>query len=218
MQFSCMSKENNFDRKLCIMDIVIRYFSASFFIIYMLVAFILPCIRNYKRTGINPITFGNTDNVHDYIGKWFKIILAMIPVAIILYWLDYKLYDHLSPIKLLAIPMANWAGIFLCTISLIWTVAAQYQMGNSWRIGIDEKYNTNLITTGLFSISRNPIFLGMQMTLIGFFLLLPNAITLLVMTSGCMLIQIQVRIEEEFLIKKHGRIYSQYKKEVSRFI
>jgi protein-S-isoprenylcysteine O-methyltransferase Ste14 len=31
-------------------------------------------------------------------------------------------------------------------------------MDNSWRIGIDEENKTGLVTKGIFSISRNPIF------------------------------------------------------------
>ena len=91
-------------------------------------------------------------------------------------------------------------------------------MGNSWRIGIDEQNQTNLVTTGLFSISRNPIFFGMQNTLAGFFLLLPNDIMLLVVVCGFMLIKIQARLEEEFLLKQHGEIYAMYKTKVNRFI
>jgi protein-S-isoprenylcysteine O-methyltransferase Ste14 len=50
---------------------------------------------------------------------------------------------------------------------------------NSWRIGIDTKTKTELVTNGLFSISRNPIFFGMIITLIGVFLATPNALTVL---------------------------------------
>jgi len=31
-------------------------------------------------------------------------------------------------------------------------------MGLSWRIGIDEKNRSGLVTQGLFALSRNPIF------------------------------------------------------------
>jgi protein-S-isoprenylcysteine O-methyltransferase Ste14 len=50
---------------------------------------------------------------------------------------------------------------------------AQYQMSNSWRIGIDEKNKTELVTKGIF-YSRNPIFLGMIISILGIFLILPT--------------------------------------------
>jgi protein-S-isoprenylcysteine O-methyltransferase Ste14 len=103
-------------------------------------------------------------------------------------------------------------------LSLVWTVIAQNDMRNSWRIGIDTDTKTELITTGLFKISRNPIFFGMILTLIGLFLATPNAFTALFFILGYVLIQIQIRLEEEFLSTQHGEPYQKYKQRVRRFI
>ena len=85
-------------------------------------------------------------------------------------------------------------------------------------LGIDEQHPTELRTTGLFAISRNPIFLGLIVVLIGFFLLLPNALTLVVLIAGYLLIQIQIRLEETFLLQQHGASYKNYKASVRRFL
>jgi hypothetical protein len=55
-------------------------------------------------------------------------------------------------------------------------------------------------------------FLNCWLTLLGFFLLLPNALTLLYLAAGYLLIQIQIRLEEEFLEKQHDIHYYNYKK------
>jgi protein-S-isoprenylcysteine O-methyltransferase Ste14 len=91
-------------------------------------------------------------------------------------------------------------------------------MKNSWRIGIDTETKTELVTSGLFSLSRNPIFFGMILSLIGLFLTTPNAFTGLFLILGYILIQIQIRLEEEFLIKQHGQHYETYKQKVRRLI
>ena len=127
-------------------------------------------------------------------------------------------YDYFLPIKPLEISSIKIAGIVLLVISLAWTIIAQYHMRNSWRIGIDTETKTDLITNGLFSISRNPIFFGMIISMIGLFLITPNACTILFLIVGYMLIQIQIRLEEEFLTKQHGEIYLLYKKSVRRLI
>jgi protein-S-isoprenylcysteine O-methyltransferase Ste14 len=111
-----------------------------------------------------------------------------------------------------------WGGVALLLLSLIWTVLAQAQMGESWRIGIDEAHRTPLVTSGVFGWSRNPIFAGMKITLLGLFLIIPNALTLLVFVMGVVLIQIQVRLEEDFLGKTHGEHYEQYRREVRRWM
>ncbi len=88
----------------------------------------------------------------------------------------------------------------------------------SWRIGIDEEKKTALVQAGLFRRSRNPIFLGMIVTLIGVFLTIPNALTLLFLAVGFVLIQIQVRLEEEFLTRTQGEEYAAYRRQVRRWL
>jgi protein-S-isoprenylcysteine O-methyltransferase Ste14 len=57
----------------------------------------------------------------------------------------------------------------------------------------------------------------MLITLAGLFLILPNAITLLVLVASIWIFQIQVLLEEEYLTKKHGKPYTEYTKKVRRW-
>jgi protein-S-isoprenylcysteine O-methyltransferase Ste14 len=109
-------------------------------------------------------------------------------------------------------------GVILLSASLVWTVLAQAQMGESWRIGIDTAHKTPLVHAGVFRISRNPIFLGMIVTLFGLFLVIPNALTSLVFVLGVVVINIQVRLEEEYLKTTHGDEYVSYTQRVRRWI
>ena len=54
--------------------------------------------------------------------------------------------------------------------------------------------------------------------LLGIFLILPSAATLVILIVGDLLIQIQVRLEEEFLTRSHGIHYRTYQKQVRRWI
>jgi len=91
-------------------------------------------------------------------------------------------------------------------------------MRASWRIGIDEENKTELITSGFFAISRNPIFLGIMVANIGLFSVLPNAFTLLIIALSTVSINTQIRLEEEFLLKEFGEQYVEYKKNVKRWL
>ena len=91
-------------------------------------------------------------------------------------------------------------------------------MGDSWRIGIDEKTSSPLVQHGLFGVSRNPIFLGMLVILVGLLFTVPTAATLVVTLVGFTLIHIQVRLEEPFLIDKYGEAYRVYQKRVRRWL
>jgi protein-S-isoprenylcysteine O-methyltransferase Ste14 len=75
-----------------------------------------------------------------------------------------------------------------------------------------------LVRKGVFDLSRNPIFLGMMLTLLGLFLVIPNAVTLLAFVLGVVLIQIQVRLEEAFLSGAHGEDYADYRRYVRRWL
>ena len=125
---------------------------------------------------------------------------------------------YLAPLPVLghaAVAQAGWA---LLLASLAWLLLAQSQMGNSWRIGIDESIRTELVRTGLFSLSRNPIFLAMRVNLFGLFLVLPNAATFALLFAGEVLIQVQVRLEESHLSEFHGEQYLQYCSAVRRWL
>ena len=91
-------------------------------------------------------------------------------------------------------------------------------MANSWRIGIDENDKTKLVTNGLFSISRNPIFLGIMIANIGLFVIIPNAFTLLIVSLSTVSINTQIRLEEAFLVSSHGKAYTNYYKKVNRWL
>lgn len=127
-------------------------------------------------------------------------------------------HDYFLPIKQLDSSISKYIGLTLLFISLLWTIIAQGHMKNSWRIGIDNDTKTELVTTGLFSVSRNPIFFGMILSLVGLFLSTPNALTALFLIVGYILIQIQIRLEEEFLENEHKQTYLNYKQKVKRLI
>jgi protein-S-isoprenylcysteine O-methyltransferase Ste14 len=194
------------------------YFLVVWLLVYFAVAFILPSYRVWKRTGVNPVTFRGADNAHDYIGKLFKIVMLGLTLVVILYAFAPQFYPFALPIVWLENQIIQTVGIGLLLISLGWTVLAQIQMGNSWRIGINEEKKTALVQSGLFRRSRNPIFLGMIVTLTGVFLAIPNALTLLFLALGFVLIQIQVRLEEEFLTRIQGEEYAAYRREVRRWL
>lgn len=189
-----------------------------FFIIFFLVVFVVRSYLLWKNTGINPITFDQSDDAHSYNGKLFKFIsfFQFAIVAVLAIKPDW--YVYYLPFWYLEHPTLQIIGWVLLHGSLIWIFIAQLQMNNSWRIGIDQQNETKLITKGLFSLSRNPIFLGLLLADLGLFLVIPNAFTLLILVWVFHAMQIQIRLEEAFLSQTHGETYEQYTKQVRRWI
>lgn len=194
-----------------------RYTLLTYLIVYLTVAFVLPTYRVWKRTGLNPVTFGGTDSAHDYVGMLFKMVMLILLLATGARALLPAVDEYLIPISWLEIDLFRYVGYALLLASLVWVVTAQVQMADSWRIGIDSS-KTQLASTGLFGVSRNPIFLGMMGTLLGLLLVLPNALTLTIFALDFALMQIQVRLEEEFLRRSQEGEYEEYANRVRRWL
>ena len=87
------------------------------------------------------------------------------------------------------------------------------------RIGIDRTEITGLVTGGVFSLVRNPIFTAMIFTAAGFAAMVPNIIAVVAAICLVVAIEFQVRyVEEPHLQRLHGHAYTDYATQVGRFI
>lgn len=196
----------------------LRLILPLYFIVYFGIAFVLKSLIVAKRIGKNPLVLPSSDNAYGIVGLYFKLMLIAMFVYVALFSCFPAWHQHFLPIVQLELLAVQYTGLALLAIALIWTIIAQSHMRNSWRIGIDTETKTELVTTGLFGVCRNPIFLGMILCLVGLFLTTPNALTGLFWVLGYVLIQIQIRLEEAFLESEHGQIYVNYKQRVRRLV
>ena len=196
----------------------LRYFLPIYLIAYFSAAFFWRSYVVWKKTGVNPVVFKASDSAHDFIGRIFKALFAVIVAIVVVASFLPSAYQYSMPIHWLERAWIKLTGIVLLLVSLLWTILAQAQMGDSWRIGIDSEHRTELVRSGVFRISRNPIFAGMMVTLLGLFFTIPNVVTLITLLVGVILIGIQVRLEEEYLARTHGDQYIEYLRNVRRWI
>ncbi len=106
------------------------------------------------------------------------------------------------------------AGAWL--VGTIVTIVAQLQMGDSWRIGVQEGERTELRTDGLFRWCRNPIFTGMLLTSGSMVLWVPMAALAWVMLWLGLSLQVR-HVEEPHLLQVHGAAYRAYALRTGRF-
>lgn len=200
------------------MEEMIRIGLPIYFVFYFGYVFIYKSRLVAKDIGKSPMVLPKDDSAYGLIGIYFKITHYLLLLYTIAFGIYPVIHKYLSPISILENEISQYIGIGLLSIALIWTIIAQENMKNAWRMGIDKAVKTPLITNGLFAYSRNPVFVGLILGFGGLFLMTPNTLTLVVFLLEFILIQIQIRLEEEHLEKLHGDVYIAYKSKTRRLI
>ena len=198
----------------------------TFIIIFMGIYFIgffgvAVLWRNFivsRKTGVNAFKLNKKIGVESITGLYFKILPFISVLVVILYTFFPEIYAASGPVTMIEGIFFQWIGMLVMSAGLIWVVTAQSQMGTSWRIGIDLEAKTEFVQKGLFQYSRNPIFVGVIFISFGFFLVLPNAISLTILMLDIALIQVQVELEEEYLTQSHGDTYLKYCSRIRRWL
>lgn len=112
-----------------------------------------------------------------------------------------------------------WAGGVVAAGGVALASLAQQTMGESWRIGVDPTERTDLVTDGVFTVVRNPIFTAMIAVQAGTAAMAP---TWLSVTGTAVLVlacQVQTRlVEEPYLLRTHGDAYPAYAGRTGRFL
>ncbi|GLP96528.1 methyltransferase family protein [Paraferrimonas sedimenticola] len=79
--------------------------------------------------------------------------------------------------------------------------------------------SSRLVTTDIYGLTRNPMYLGMALCLLGWGLYLGSIISLaLVFAFVAYIARFQIRAEERLLKGKFGKTYLEYAKNVRRWI
>src|SRR5260370_706107 len=112
--------------------------------------------RNRKH---NAVSFSGGDSARDFVARCFYLWL---PVIDGLFLAVYGITGEPGQpvMNLASLEWIRWVGVACLVISLIWVVASQASMGAAWRMGVDASTRTELITSGPFAVSHNPIYLG----------------------------------------------------------
>lgn len=113
----------------------------------------------------------------------------------------------------------RWAGACLGALGVavfVWAVAT---MRDSWRAGVSKTDETELVTSGVYRISRNPAFLGFDLVYLGVLLMFFNWVLLVLSAFAAVMFHLQiVNVEEEFLLASFGEDYLRYRRQVCRYL
>lgn len=109
------------------------------------------------------------------------------------------------------------AGSVLMFGGLALLVTAQLDLGASWRIGIEEGARPGLVTGGLYRFCRNPIYVAFAIVMLGYAMLLPTLLSLIMLIATYVGFRQQTLREEQYLMRAYGEAYRDYTSRVGRF-
>jgi len=179
--------------------------------IILLITIVITRVLLLKKQGIKAMKFGWID----------KKDFLILPFALFYFYLVFANAFNLPTInkqELFHIEIISWIGVFLCIFGLVLFFWSLISFRKSFRVGIDVNLSEGLIKTGVFAISRNPIYLSFGFVLFGQFLIFSSWIFLVYIVAAIWLFHRQILREEDFLKKHYGEEYMEYCKRVRRYI
>lgn len=164
-----------------------------------------------KRRGIktNQLGIGNKPRKTIIIETLLRISSTFIVVVILLsVMLNTSLFSN---------QIIRGFGLVVFGCGTVLFILAMVTMKDSWRAGVPDKDSTSIVTQGIYKISRNPAFLGFDLTYIGANLAYGNILLLLLAVVTITLMHLQILEEEKFLDSTFGNEYHRYKSKVGRY-
>jgi protein-S-isoprenylcysteine O-methyltransferase Ste14 len=186
-----------------------RYLAAL--TIVLLLGAVLARVAMLRRQGIRAMNFGKQDK-KDFLIPPFAFFYFYLIFADAFGW------PRVSRQVLFGSGAAGWLGVAFCLAGLLFLFWSLVSFGRSFRVGIDDENPDELVTSGVFAWSRNPIYVAFWWILLGQFLVFPNWLLSVYLAAATWLFHRQVRREEAYLAHRYGAEYADYCRRVRRYL
>ena len=147
--------------------------------------------------------------------RFFRVVIWMVCVSRLFF---PSLDEYLGLFSSLQNTWLILIGNAFLALGLISIMTIHYRLGVYWRSGVDPSGPDKIISNGVYRYSRNPMFLLVGFTQVGFFLALPSVFSLLCLIIGLYTLQRQVLAEEVHLSNKFSEEYADYCANVRRWL
>lgn len=110
-------------------------------------------------------------------------------------------------------------GMVLGILGNIIFIVSVLTMKESWRAGVSYEEKTDLITSGIYQISRNPAFLGFDLVYVGIGFMFFNTALAVISFLAIIMVHLQIKyVEEPFLKQEFKDDYLHYYQKVNRYL
>ena len=152
----------------------------------------------------------NIDTKIKFIKKEFLLVISQF-IIIALHFIKVNLFNQkLIQEEFLII---NYISNFLIILALMFIIFSLKELGKSISPMPRPKENSKLITSGIYSIFRHPMYYSLIIISFGLFIKSFTIYNLMLTTLLTFIISNKIKLEEEYLTKKF-MTYTSYKKVV----
>ncbi len=164
-----------------------------------------------QKQGIQTILLGKgKKGFVKFIETTLKIVTYTVPLAEVVSIFTNTYVDFLW-LRVIGVT-SGVLGVGVFAVSV-------FTMRDNWRAGIPQDEKTKLVTSGIYSYSRNPAFLGFDLVYIGVLSMFFNWGLFIITLVAVIMLHLQiVNVEEKFLMAAFGNDYLAYRKKVCRYI
>jgi protein-S-isoprenylcysteine O-methyltransferase Ste14 len=175
-------------------------------------------LRVRERT--RPITLSLSKGFLGFVELSLFVGVNLWALAVIAYSLplDLRPFPWLFGTPLIDAAPAKIAGVILIVVAFVLFISALRALGNSWRLGIDEHRQGELVTDGVYAFTRNPIYLFFDLYFVGTFLINGALFFLLFAALAAANLHYQILQEERVLADLHGQAYQRYCASAPRYV
>ena len=151
--------------------------------------------------------------------KQLELLIPPVPLTM-LFALDMWLIDTYFPgtVNGPYLPFLAYACFVLGSLLILPAAISFFSIKTTVDPRVPQK-TRHLVTTGLYRFSRNPMYLGMAIILIGLSVLLGNWLCLALVAMFILYVgHFQIRLEERALLAHFGSEYQHYCQQVRRWL
>ena len=178
--------------------------------VVVLLSTVLVRVQLLKKRGVTAMRFGELDKT-DFLIPPFAFFYFYLIFAGAFRWPTVVHQEFFHP------SWVSWVGVLLCGVALLLIFVSLISFGRSFRVGIDTDRPDRLVTSGIFGLTRNPMYVAFGLFLLGELLIQPNWVLIAYFVAGISLFHRQVLREEAYLGQHYGEEYRRYCKRVKRY-
>src|SRR5215472_15952253 len=146
---------------------------------------------------------------------WFVVVMAWLTLP----WLRRGGISELweSTVPPFVHPLSLLLGSLMMAAGYALTLWCYVAMGDAWRMGVNQKDNTQLVTCGPYRWMRHPIYLSQLVMVTAIVVLLPSVFSLVMLAIQVVCVWTKASDEESHLRNRLGPAYDSYRSRTGWF-